>query len=403
VTAQDLCNLELLEVSRQIRKRKISSLEVTRAMLERIGRLDGKLKSYATLTPELALEAAEQADREIGRGRNRGPLHGVPIALKDLFHTQGIATAAGMPLHKNFVPERDATVARKLKEAGAVLLGKLQMTEGAFSAHHPAIASPVNPWSAEHWTGVSSSGSGVATAAGLCYGSLGTDTLGSIRFPSTMNGLTGMKPTWGRVSRAGVFALAETMDHIGPMTRSAKDAAAMLGIIAGQDPDDRTAMLVPVPDYLAGIDQSMRGVRIGIDRALIEAQADADFVRVTDEAAAVFRRHGAKVIGIDFPSTDQIVRDALILCAVEAAAAHAETYPSRAQEYGPALSGLLDMGRRTDAIALARILPRRSSFAGQVAALFDDVDLLLMPAMNEAAPTMACSSFLTIHPMMLHF
>lgn len=234
MTAQELCNLDLLEVSQQIRKRKVSSLEVTRAMLDRIERLDGKLRSYATVTPEVALEAAAQADREIAKGKNRGPLHGVPIALKDLFHTKGIATAAGMPMHRNFIPERDATVVRKLKEAGAVLLGKLQMTEGAFSAHHPAIRSPVNPWSAAHWTGVSSSGSGVATAAGLCYGSLGTDTLGSIRFPSTMNGLTGMKPTWGRVSRAGVFPLAETMDHVGPMTRSAKDAAAMLKVIAGQ-------------------------------------------------------------------------------------------------------------------------------------------------------------------------
>ncbi len=389
MTAQELCNLDLLEVSQRIRKRKISSLEVTRAMLDRIGRLDGKLRSYATVTPEVALEAAVQADREIAKGKNRGPLHGVPIALKDLFHTKGIATAAGMPMHKNFIPERDATVARKLKEAGAVLLGKLQMTEGAFSAHHPAIQSPINPWSAEHWTGVSSSGSGVATAAGLCYGSLGTDTLGSIRFPSTMNGLTGMKPTWGRVSRAGVFPLAETMDHVGPMTRSARDTAAMLNVIAGQDSDDRTAMLVPVPDYLTGIDRGVRGVRVGIDRALIEAQADADFVRVTNEAAAVFRRLGAKVTGIDFPPTDQIVRDAITLCAAETAAAHAETYPSRAQEYGPALSALLDLGRSTDAATLARVLPRRSSFTGQVAALFNSVDLLLMPAMNEAAPTMA--------------
>lgn len=389
MTAQELCNLDLLEVSQQIRKRKISSLEVTRAMLDRITRLDGKLRSYATLTPEVALEAAARADSEIEKKKNRGPLHGVPIALKDLFHTQGIATAAGMPMHKNFIPERDATVARKLKEAGAVLLGKLQMTEGAFSAHHPAVQSPVNPWSAAHWTGVSSSGSGVATAAGLCYGSLGTDTLGSIRFPSTMNGLTGMKPTWGRVSRAGVFPLAETMDHVGPMTRSARDAAAMLNVIAGQDPDDRTAMLVPVPDYLAGIDRGVRGVRIGIDRALIEAQADADFVGVTNEAAAVFRRLGAKVIDIDFPPTDQIVRDAIALCAAETAAAHAETYPSRAQEYGPALTALLDVGRSTDAVTLARVLPRRSSFTGQVAALFDSVDLLLMPAMSEAAPTMA--------------
>ena len=152
-------------------------------------------------------------------------MHGVPLAVKDLCDTQGIPTAAGTTIFKDHVPARDAGVVARLKAAGAVLLGKLQMTEGAFAAHHPAIEAPVNPWSAAHWTGVSSSGSGVATAAALCYGSLGTDTLGSIRFPSTMNGLTGLKPTWGRVSRAGVFPLAETMDHVGPMTRSAADAA----------------------------------------------------------------------------------------------------------------------------------------------------------------------------------
>src|SRR5262249_6498497 len=158
------------------------------------------LRSYATVTAEPALAAAARADGEIAAGRLRGPLHGVPIAVKDLCCTQGIPTAAGMAIHRDHRPERDATVVARLHAAGAVLLGKLQMTEGAYGAHHPSIQPPVNPWSAAHWTGVSSSGSGVATAAGLCYGSLGSDTGGSIRFPSTMNGITGLKPTWGRVS-----------------------------------------------------------------------------------------------------------------------------------------------------------------------------------------------------------
>jgi amidase len=146
-------------------------------------------------------------------------MHGVPIAVKDLCNTRGVPTSAGMPIYKEYRPERDATVVAGLQEAGAVLLDKLQMTEGAFGAHHPSVDPPVNPWSAAHWKGISSRGSGVATAAGLCYGSLGTDTLGSIRFPSAMNGLTGLKPTWGRVSRAGIFALAQSMDHVGPMAR----------------------------------------------------------------------------------------------------------------------------------------------------------------------------------------
>lgn len=385
----DLHYLGLVELGERIRQRELSALEATQAQLERIHSLDGRLKSYATVASEQALEAAKKADAEIAKGRHRGPLHGVPIAVKDLAHTKGIPTTAGMPMHRNFLAQRDATVVQKLKEAGAVLLGKLQMTEGAFSAHHPDIPSPVNPWGAEYWTGVSSSGSGVATAAGLCYGSLGTDTLGSIRFPSTMNNLSGLKPTWGRVSRYGIFPLAETMDHIGPMTRSAKDAAAVLQAIAGEDPEDRTALLVPVPDYLNGIEYSVQGLRIGIDRRMIEANADADFQRVTSEAAKLFKRLGAKVTDIAFPPTDQIVRDAVQLCATEAAAAHADTYPSRAQEYGPVLSGLLDLGRSASGPTIARILPRRSSFAGEVAALFNEIDVLLMPAMHEAAPTMA--------------
>jgi amidase len=389
MTADELCYLGLVEVGQRIRARELTSVAVTTALLERIVRLDGQLRSYATLTPEPALAAAEATDRETAQGKTRGPLHGVPIAVKDLCHTQGIATAAGMTIHKDFVPARDATVVARLKAAGAVLLGKLQMTEGAFSAHHPSIQPPVNPWSAAHWTGVSSSGSGVATAAGLCYGSLGTDTLGSIRFPSTMNGLTGLKPTWGRVSRAGVFALADTMDHVGPMTRCAADAAAMLGAIAGADADDPTAAQNAVPDYLAGIDAGVRGLRIGIDRALITAGADADMARVVDEAGAALTRLGAELREVIFPSPDQIVRDAVLLCAVEAAAAHEATFPERASEYGPVLSGLLQLGRGIDGLSLAKILQRRAVFSGQVAALFGDIDALLLPAMNSAAPTLA--------------
>ena len=268
MTSDELSYLDLVEVGRRIQARQLSSVDVTQAVLDRIAKLDPRLKCYATLTPDLALAQAREADTEIARGTLRGPLHGVPIAIKDLCRTKGIPTAAGMPMHKDYRPDRDATVVTRLREAGAVLLGKLQLTEGAFGAHHPAIDPPVNPWSAAHWTGVSSSGSGVATAAGLCYGSLGSDTGGSIRFPSTMNGVTGLKPTWGRVSRAGVFALAESMDHIGPMTRSAVDAAAMLAAIAGADADDPTASHEAVPDYLGVIGEGVREVRIGIDRAL---------------------------------------------------------------------------------------------------------------------------------------
>src|SRR5580698_2570687 len=247
------------EVARRLKARQLSSVELTRTLLDRIGRIDPRLKSFATLTPERALADAAARDAETAASKSRGALHGVPIAVKDLCNTEGVPTAAGMKIHRGNIPTEDATVVARLKAKGAVILGKLQMTEGAFGAHHPSVAAPINPWNEAYWTGVSSSGSGVATAAGLCYASLGSDTGGSIRFPSTMNGLTGLKPTWGRVSRAGVFPLAESLDHIGPMCRSALDAALILGVIAGADPDDPTAAPLPVPDYAGSIDAGLKG------------------------------------------------------------------------------------------------------------------------------------------------
>src|SRR5690348_11885225 len=258
------------DVARQLKARQLSSVDLTRALLDRIGRIDPRLKSFATLTAERALADAEARDAETAAGRSRGALHGVPIAVKDLCNTAGVPTAAGMMIHRTNIPTEDATVVARLKAAGAVILGKLQMTEGAFGAHHPAIPAPINPWNAAYWTGVSSSGSGVATAAGLCYASLGSDTGGSIRFPSTMNGLSGLKPTWGRVSRAGVFPLAESLDHIGPMARSALDCAWIMGVIAGADADDPTAAPIPVPNYVAEIDAGVRGKLIGLPAGLAD-------------------------------------------------------------------------------------------------------------------------------------
>ena len=237
--------LELTELSRRIHARDLSPVEATKAQLGRIEKLDGQLKSYAHIMAEAGLLQARAAEAEIMRGEIRGPLHGVPIAVKDLCWTQGVPMAACTTIYKDFRPTEDATVVRKLYAAGAIILGKLQLTEGAWAEHHPQIPPPVNPWNAAHWSGASSSGSGVATAAGLCYGSLGSDTSGSIRFPCAANGVTGIKPTWGRVSRYGVFELAATLDRIGPMARSAADCGAMLGVIAGSDPNDPTASLEP--------------------------------------------------------------------------------------------------------------------------------------------------------------
>jgi len=375
--------LSLDEVARRLKARKLTSVDATSAILDRIDRLDPRLKSYATLTRERAMADASARDAETASGTSRGPLHGVPIAVKDLCNTEQVATAAGMAIHRGNVPSEDATVVARLKAAGAVILGKLQMTEGAFGAHHPSIPAPVNPWNGSYWTGSSSSGSGAATAAGLCFASLGSDTGGSIRFPSTMNGLTGLKPTWGRVSRAGVFPLAESLDHIGPMARSALDCAIMLGVIAGSDERDPTAVTVPVPDYVATIANGVKGKRIG--RPMNLDGLDDDGRRALEVAVEIFGKAGAAIVDVALPANfDQGARDWVPLCAVECAVAHETTYPSRAGEYGGVLAALIESGRRLSGMELAQLQLRRAMLAGTLNRLLASVDLLLMPVMPQA-------------------
>ena len=383
----ELHYLEISELARLIAARKVSPVELTRDLLRRIERLDPQLKSYALVTPELALEQARMAEQMIGRRQILSQLHGVPIAVKDLCFTRGVATAAGMPLHRDFVPAIDATVVRKLREAGAVLLGKLQMTEGAFADHHPDIVPPVNPWHPDHWSGASSSGSGVATAAGLCFGSLGSDTGGSIRFPSAANGTTGLKPTWGRVSRHGCFELAASLDHIGPMCRSATDTAIMLGAIAGLDGDDPTTLRAEVPDYLAADDGSLRGIRVGFDERYALDGVDADTHRAVDATLATLRSLGAEIVALRFPAVDEMAADWGPNCAVETAVAHAATFPARRTEYGPGLAGLLDAGRSLSGLDYQRILLRRKAFTGRALEAMAPVDTMLVPAQPFAAPT----------------
>jgi amidase len=385
--SDDLHYLSLDEVARRLKARKLSSVEATKALLGRIERFDPKLKSYARVTPERALADAARLDAETASGSSRGPLHGVPIAVKDLCNTEGVATAAGMTIHAAHIPAKDASVVARLKQAGAVILGKLQMTEGAYGLHHPTIDPPVNPFNAAYWTGVSSSGSGVATAAGLCFASLGSDTGGSIRFPSTMNGLSGLKPTWGRVSRAGVFPLAESLDHIGPMCRSALDAAIVLGVIAGADPDDPTAAPQPVPNYAASIGEGMRGQRLGIPRNLRGMDADAQ--RAIDGAAATFEDIGAKSVDVILPELDEAALKWIDLCGLEAALAHEATFPARRSEYGPDLAALIDRGRSLSGLDLGKLYRARARVKGEIEHLLAGVDLLLLPVMGVATPSLA--------------
>ena len=389
MTDEQIFFLEFGELTRLLHTRKLSPVELTRNMLERITQLDRRLGAYVLVTPELALAQARDAEAMLMQRRILGPLHGVPIAVKDLCFTKGVATAAGMPLHRNFKPAFDGTVVARLRDAGAILLGKLQMTEGAFADHHPDISPPVNPWNAAHWSGASSSGSGVATAAGLCYAAIGTDTGGSIRFPSAANGVTGIKPTWGRVSVNGAYELAASLDHIGTICRSAADAGAMLAVIAGADPHDPTALQAPVPDYVAGSDRDLRGVRIGIDPHYTTQGVDAVMQAALENGKAVLAGLGAELRNVSFPDPTDVIEDWATQCAVETAVAHEATFPSQRAAYGPGLAGLLDMGRQVNPLDLQKAWLRRRQFTGRLAALFETIDLLLIPAQPTASPTVA--------------
>jgi len=402
MTSEDLPFEPLVSLSARLRRREISPVDVTRAMLDRIEAIDGTYMSYRTVLAERAMAQARKAEEEIAQGHWRGPLHGVPIAVKDLCFTTFAPTAGGTTMHAGFVPDYNATVVERLETAGAVTLGKLKMTEGAYTSHHPEDPSPLNPWDTESWVGSSSTGSGVATSAGLCYASLGSDTGGSIRFPSATCGLTGIKPTWGRVSRHGVFALADSLDHVGPMTRTAADAAAILGVIAGQDPQDPTSLPDPVPDYLAELGGNIRGLRVGIDRGYAGEGVDAEVASALRETEAVLRALGAKVVDVTFPDYRKLVSLWIPMCSVETAIAHKDNYPAHASAYGPDLKQLIDQGHTLTGLEVGEIMHERLKFCGALAALFREVDALLVPAMPVPIPTLSQMASYGEDPSVLH-
>ena len=372
--------LTITELAGLIQGKQMSPVEVTEAMLGRIEALDGRYSSYATVMADQAMQSAARAENEITAGRYLGPLHGVPIAVKDLCFTRGVPTMGGTPVLSGHIPDFDATVISKLATAGAVLLGKLNLTEGAMAGYHPGFSIPVNPWDPERWTGASSSGPGVATAAGLCFGSLGSDTGGSIRFPAASCGIVGIKPTWGLVSRYGVLALAESMDHVGPMTRSAADAGIMLQAISGLDPNDPTSLPGPAPDLLTGLGESINGVRIGMDRRYVEQDVDSELSTAVLASIGVMEGLGAEIVEVSMPETGEYVEAWAVLCSAEAAFAHRATYPSHRDEYGPWFRGWLDKGSEVTGADYARANKLRAACNGSLRGVFEDIDVLACPS-----------------------
>jgi amidase len=368
---EDLFTLTLSEVAGLIAAREVSPVALTEAMLARIAALEPQLHAFVRVTAERARQDARRAEAELLRGERRGPLHGVPIALKDLVDTRGIATEAGTKVLAGRVPEADAAAAARLADAGSVLLGKLAMTEGAFSEHRPERPEPRNPWSAKHWTGVSSSGSGVAVAAGLCFGALGSDTGGSIRFPASACGVTGLKPGWGRVSRQGIFPLAPTLDHVGPMARSAADCGLLFEVIADFDAPE----LAPARS-------------IGVDRAAL-ASVHPEVAAAAEQALGTFAALGLEVREVSLPPLEPFARGWAVTTGVEAAIAHGEWFDRAPDDYGPAMRMLIGLGRSVPAADYAALNLAGRDFAAGMARLHDVADIILVPALPVPTPTLA--------------
>jgi len=366
------------ELARRIRGGETSSLESTRLMLRRIAALDARLHSFCEVLEARALEQAATRDAELRAGTVRGPLHGVPVAAKDLLSVAGIPRGAGTRVQRALGPQNtNAAVISRLLDAGVVLLGTLSLTEGALASYHPDVVPPVNPWNADRWSGVSSSGSGVAVAAGLCYAALGTDTGGSIRFPSAVNGVVGLKPSFGLVPDGGCFPLCPSMDHIGPMARSVEDAGNMLSAMAA---NAGFAEEVSQPASLAG-------VRIGVDEGFVYEGTDPAIVTPIMDALALLERAGARITPIRMPAWEEVEQLWMLLCLAETREVHAPWYPSRRADYGEEFAQLLDHAAGIDPALLQHANEARERFRTGIAERFGDIDLVACPSLGIAVPS----------------
>ena len=346
MTEADLAFAGIAELAPRIAAGEVSPVALTEAALARIETRDPALNAFVTVTAERARAAARAAEAEIAEGRIRSPLHGVPLAVKDLFATKGVRTTGGSRLLADWVPDHDAAVVERLEAAGAVLLGKTGMHELAYgTTSHNAHHGPVrNPWDTACHPGGSSGGSAAAVAAGLAYGALGSDTGASIRQPAACCGIVGLKPTFGRVSKFGALPLSWSMDHMGPMTRSVADAALMLQILAGPDPRDPNCAERPVPDYSADLDVGVKGKRIALARGFFFADCDPEVTAAVEAAAQALEDLGARIEEIELPELDSAYLTGGITIACEATAYHAKDLRERPEAFSAELRGSLELG-----------------------------------------------------------
>ena len=383
--AGQLTYLSVQEVAALIRSRKVSPVELTQACLARIDALNPSLNAFITVTAESALADARSAESEVQRGRWRGPLHGVPIALKDLIDTAGVRTTGASALYKDRIPTEDATVVKRLKEAGAILLGKLNMHELAYGGTSvPSFYRRVsNPWDLQRITGGSSGGSAAAVAGGLCYAALGSDTGGSIREPAALCGIVGLKPTYGRVSNRGVIPLSWSLDHVGPLTRTVTDSAIVLQAIAGYDPADIVSQNRPVGRYLEGA-AAPAPLRVGLPREFFYADLDPEIQAAIDQALQVLVAAGARLVDVPL----EVSGDRTVLRS-EAYAAQAENITKTPESFLPETLAKFKTGAAIDAPSYIRARRELEQLRRSTPSIFYSVDMLVTPTTRVAAPKAA--------------
>jgi aspartyl-tRNA(Asn)/glutamyl-tRNA(Gln) amidotransferase subunit A len=383
----DLATLTIAAAGKALRARAVSPLELTEAYLARIAALNPRVNAFISVTAERALEDARRAEDALRSGATVGPLHGIPIAHKDLYETAGIRTTGGGKVHEHHVPASDCTVARRLRDAGTVLLGKLNTHEYAFgvTTNNPHYGPTRNPWDLERSPAGSSGGSGAAIAAGLATATTGTDTGGSIRMPASVCGVVGLKPTYGRVSKAGVLPLSYLFDHAGPITRTVEDAALMLNAMAGYDPADATTLPLPAEDFTAQLHAGARGVRIGVPRAHFFEHLGDGIGDALEAAIAEWTRLGAEVREVHIPGVAEGIGGVFGYVVAEAQEIHAHAIRTRLQDFGADLRALLG-GPCPDAATLMLGLRALDKMTVAMRSVLEDVDVLLTPTTPITAP-----------------
>jgi aspartyl-tRNA(Asn)/glutamyl-tRNA(Gln) amidotransferase subunit A len=378
-----LTELTLSEASELVRSKRVSPVELTQACLNRIEEINPRLNAFITITADSALAQAREAESEIQRGSWKGPLHGIPIALKDLVDTAGVRTTAASGLFKDRIPKQDAEIVRRLKASGAVLLGKLNLHEFAYggSSVISYFGAVRNPWDPAYNPGGSSGGSAAALAAELCYGAIGSDTGGSIRIPAAYCGIVGLKPTYGRVSTGGVIPLAWSLDHVGPMTRTARDAALMLHAIAGYDPDDTNSADTPVPDYAPGLEGKTSSLRIGVPRAYFYEGLQPEIQAAMDTALSVLGKLTSSQHEIEILAANDMALTALLIQKAEAYAYHREFVTKSPDLYQPETLKRIRAGAEISSAEYIDARRQLDRYRRSASKIFDAVDLVVTATM----------------------